>query len=181
MCFEHLEAIHHAHGAPLFHCFFHMHPRSVRLETMLQKRKTSVLFREIVLLLRSETSVSSHVTIRCHNPEVSTSVNIWSLGTTVMNHNCRSIHEEGSIVTWLCHGLNDGCLIPGEGKDGNFFLCHRVQTDPGAHSASYLIRTPGTKRPGPQADHLSPYSAKVKNAWRYSSTPPTCLHDVVLN
>jgi len=30
---------------------------------------------------------------------------------------------------------------------------------------------PGVKRPGREADHSTPSSAEVKNAWRYTSTP----------
>jgi len=32
---------------------------------------------------------------------------------------------------------------------------------------------PGLKRPGREADHSSPCSAKVKNTWSYVSTPHT--------
>jgi hypothetical protein len=37
----------------------------------------------------------------------------------------------------------------------------------------------GLKRPGREADHSSPSSAEVKNAWNYTSTPLIRLHDVV--
>jgi hypothetical protein len=40
--------------------------------------------------------------------------------------------------------------------------------------------TPWVKRPGREADHLSPSSAKVKNEWSYTSTPQILLHGVVL-
>jgi hypothetical protein len=33
------------------------------------------------------------------------------------------------------------------------------------------ILSPGIKRPGREADHLSPTSAEVKNTWSYTSTP----------
>jgi hypothetical protein len=63
--------------------------------------------------------------------------------------------------------------VPAE--DGNFSLHHRVQTGSGAHPASDPMGTrgsfPGVKRPGRDVDP-SPYSAEVKNAWRYTSTPP---------
>jgi hypothetical protein len=35
------------------------------------------------------------------------------------------------------------------------------------------------KWPGREADHSSPSNAEVKNAWRYTSTPPIRLHGVV--
>jgi hypothetical protein len=40
---------------------------------------------------------------------------------------------------------------------------------------------PGVKQPGHEADHLSPSSAEVKNAWSYTSIPPIRLHQVVLS
>jgi hypothetical protein len=39
----------------------------------------------------------------------------------------------------------------------------------------------GVKQSGHEADHSPPYSAEVKNAWNYTSTPPICLHGVVLS
>jgi len=39
----------------------------------------------------------------------------------------------------------------------------------------------GAKRPGREADHSIPHTAKVKNAWKYTSTPPIRLHGVALN
>jgi hypothetical protein len=39
----------------------------------------------------------------------------------------------------------------------------------------------GIKRPGCEADHSPPSSAQVENAWSYNSTPPICLHGVVLS
>jgi len=40
---------------------------------------------------------------------------------------------------------------------------------------------PWVKRPGREADHSFPSSAKVRDAWSYTCTPPICLHDVVLS
>jgi len=39
----------------------------------------------------------------------------------------------------------------------------------------------GVKRPDREADHASPSSAEVKNAWSYISTPPIRFHGVVLS
>jgi hypothetical protein len=40
----------------------------------------------------------------------------------------------------------------------------------------------GVKRQGREADHSPPFSAEVKNEWRYTSTPLyQCLHGVVLS
>jgi hypothetical protein len=38
----------------------------------------------------------------------------------------------------------------------------------------------GVKRPEREADHSPPSSAEVKDAWSYTTTPPICLHGVVL-
>jgi hypothetical protein len=40
---------------------------------------------------------------------------------------------------------------------------------------------PGVKQPVREVDHSPPSSAKVKNAWSYTSTPPIRLHVVVLS
>jgi hypothetical protein len=44
----------------------------------------------------------------------------------------------------------------------DFSLLRSVQTDSGAHKASYLMGT-GVKQPGHEADHSLLSSAKVKN------------------
>jgi hypothetical protein len=49
-----------------------------------------------------------------------------------------------------------------------------IQWVPGALSL-------GVKRLGREADQSPPSSAKVKNAWSYTSTPPTRFHGVVLS
>jgi hypothetical protein len=58
---------------------------------------------------------------------------------------------------------------------GNFSLHRRIQTGSEAHPTSYPMDTRGSfpkvKRPGSEADHSSPSSAVVKNAWNYTSTP----------
>jgi hypothetical protein len=38
----------------------------------------------------------------------------------------------------------------------------------------------GVKQSGHEADHLPTSSSDVKNVWRYTSTPPLCLHCLVL-
>jgi hypothetical protein len=49
-----------------------------------------------------------------------------------------------------------------------------IQSVPGAISL-------GVKRPVREADHSSPSSAKVMNAWSYISTPPMRLHGVIVS
>jgi hypothetical protein len=63
-----------------------------------------------------------------------------------------------------------------------FFLFNLSGSGP--HLASYPVGPgafPSTvKRPGREADYSSPFSAEVKNAWGFTSTPPVRLHIVVL-
>jgi hypothetical protein len=67
----------------------------------------------------------------------------------------------------------------------SFSLHYRVQNGSGAQPASYPMGTRGSfpwvKRPEREADHSPPSSAKVKNAWSYTSTHHIRLHGVVLN
>ena len=44
---------------------------------------------------------------------------------------------------------------------------------PGSH--------PGVKRPGSDADHSPPFSAKIKNEWICTSFPPICVRGVERN
>jgi len=67
---------------------------------------------------------------------------------------------------------------------GNFSL-HRIQTGPvpTQHPIQWLTGdlSLGVKRSGREADHSPPFSADVKNAWSYTSTPPIRLNGVVLS
>jgi hypothetical protein len=91
------------------------------------------------------------------------------------------LHSVGlsSVHIGLGYGMDDrGCRVRFPAGAGNFSLHHRVQNGSGAHSVSYPIGTAGggalslgVKRPGREADHSPPYSAEVKNAWNYTSTP----------
>jgi len=67
----------------------------------------------------------------------------------------------------------------------DFNLHHHVQTSSGAHPASYPAGTgasfPGVKQLESEADHSPPSTAKVKEAWNYTTTPPIHLHGVVLS
>jgi hypothetical protein len=68
---------------------------------------------------------------------------------------------------------------------GNFSLHHHVQNGSGAHPASYPwvpgALSLGVKQLVREADHSPPSSAEVKNVWSYTSTPPVCLHGMVLS
>jgi len=61
-----------------------------------------------------------------------------------------------------------------------FFLHHRVQTGSGAYPAPYPMGTRGSF-PGREADHSPPCGAEVKNAWKYTYTPPIRLQGLVLS
>jgi len=68
---------------------------------------------------------------------------------------------------------------------GNASLHHRVQNGSGPTQPP-IQWVPGVlsldvKRPGRESGQSYPSSAKVKNAWSYSSIPRICLHCVVLN
>jgi hypothetical protein len=64
------------------------------------------------------------------------------------------------------------------------YLLHNVQTDFGAHPASYTVGTgalpPEVERMMSETDHSLPSSADIKNAWSYASTPLS-LYGVVFN
>jgi hypothetical protein len=94
--------------------------------------------------------------------------------------------RDRSVDIALGYGLDDrgsGVRFPAGAR--NFSLHHRVQNGSEAHPASYPTGTRGSflgvKRPGREADHSSPSSADVKNAWSYTSTFPIRLHGVVLS
>jgi hypothetical protein len=61
-------------------------------------------------------------------------------------------------------GLDDWGSIPNRGNERTYSLCHYIQSDSGAHPASYLMGTrdslPGGTA-GDKADHSPPSSAKV--------------------
>jgi hypothetical protein len=73
----------------------------------------------------------------------------------------------------LRYGLEDrGSRVRFREGAGNVSLHYRVQNGSGAHPASYPMGT-GVLSLGGKADHSSPSSAEVENAWSYTSTPST--------
>jgi hypothetical protein len=69
-------------------------------------------------------------------------------------------------------------------KDNIRFSAKRPDRLWGPHSLllhGYRDYFQGVMRPGRGADHSTPSSAKIKNEWRYTSTPPICLHGVDRN
>jgi hypothetical protein len=68
-----------------------------------------------------------------------------------------------------------GARVSFPAGSANFSLLHRVQTGSGAHRASYPMGT-GTSLTGDKmarawGEPLTSFSAEVKNAWSYTSTP----------
>jgi hypothetical protein len=83
-----------------------------------------------------------------------------------------------STTDFYIHLENDECVVTGQdttmlnfrgrshilGKYGYMFLL-----------SWYRDSFPGVKRLGGDVDHSPPYSAKVKNEWSYTATPPIWL------
>jgi len=72
-------------------------------------------------------------------------------------------------VQWLGYGLNTRSSIPGGGSPPRPPALMSVNL-----TVQWLLGSliTGIKLSGLRADHLSPYSANVKNAWSYISTSP---------
>jgi hypothetical protein len=75
--------------------------------------------------------------------------------------------------------------IPGRDRKGKFLFitASRPSLEPTQPPIQWISRTfiPDIERPEREADHSPPTSAKVKNSWSYTSTPPLRLHGVVLS
>jgi len=98
----------------------------------------------------------------------------WIWNQLWRNYNSSSSMLLSHIVTRLQAGRPGFDSRQGQGL---FYRRHHCShTDSGTHPASYPTDTgdisPGAKRLGYEADHLTPYSAEVNNAWTYISTPP---------
>jgi hypothetical protein len=70
-----------------------------------------------------------------------------------------------------------GLRLPTGARDFSFLKNVRSSsgTDPGSYSVGTGFLSPGAKRRGARSWPLSS-SVVVKNEWRYTSTPRTCLH-----
>jgi hypothetical protein len=105
----------------------------------------------------------------------------------LVSFKCSRLSSDSSVGTATGYGQDDrGSRVRFPAQAGNCSLHHRVQTGSGAHPASYPIGTGGdlcleVKRAECEADHSPPSNAEVENAWSYTSTPPVCLHCVVLS
>jgi hypothetical protein len=76
----------------------------------------------------------------------------------------RGIYLNNSYIYMTHYGLHGPSRFPAL---QNFTLLHSVQTESGAHPASYPIAidvlSSGVKRPGREADHSPPLTTKGKN------------------
>jgi hypothetical protein len=86
----------------------------------------------------------------------------WSRSSSVSQYTKILAERPGSIL--------------GRDNEGIFSLRHRVQTGSGSHPPSCPMGTggafpPEVKRPGREANHSPPSSAKIKNEWSYISIP----------
>jgi hypothetical protein len=105
------------------------------------------------------------VTVRCLRKLGTETKGCW-LHTTVITRGWRSWYSD-SVMGWTI------CVsIPS--KNTNFFSSPKRSNR--VPLATYSMRA-GTTFPR-KADHATIYSAEVKNKWNYTSTAPTCLHDV---
>jgi hypothetical protein len=87
-----------------------------------------------------------------------------------------SLNTSARIVT--DYGLDDWESNRGWGTD--FAFCQRIHTESGINRAPHSVvpgaLSSGIKQPGPEADHLPPVSADVKNAWSFNSVDmASCL------
>jgi hypothetical protein len=87
-------------------------------------------------------------------------------------------------ISATVYGLNDRGFESRQGL-GIFLFTNALRPALGITQPP-IQRVPGdlsleVKRLGREADHSPPFSAEIKNAWRYTSTPPKHLHGVVLS
>jgi hypothetical protein len=94
--------------------------------------------------------------------------------------------HDSTVSIAMGYGLDDwGSRVRFLAGAGNFSLHHCIKngsmpTQPPIQRVLGALSL-AVKRPGCEADHSPPSTAKVKNAWSYTSTPPIHLHGVVLS
>jgi len=97
------------------------------------------------------------------------------LGTTIQN-----VIYLGDLLPRICAPLcyrlvGQGNVFRFPAGTGDLSLLHSIQSSSGVHTASFAVGTGGVLYPevewlGHEADHSSPCSAEVKNAWSCIST-----------
>jgi hypothetical protein len=95
---------------------------------------------------------------------------IW-LMTYIMALLQQQSSRDSSVGIRTGYGLDSWGSIPGRGKFSLFSIVSRLALGPTQPPIQWVLGTlsPGVKRPGRQADHSPPSSAKVKNG---GATPP---------
>jgi hypothetical protein len=94
--------------------------------------------------------------------------------------------RDSSVGIALGYGLDDrGSRVRFPGELGIFLFTTASRTAPGPTQPPIRwmlgALSVGVKRPGCEADHLSPSTAKFKNEWSCTSTPTIRLHGVGLS
>jgi hypothetical protein len=102
------------------------------------------------------------------------------------------IQHGNMLHTYVCAclyrlgvGVNDWGSIPGTDNDGIFLFATKPKPDLGPTQPLFKW-IPGffsmwVKRRGCEVEHPPPSSTEVRDAWRYTYTPPIRLRNVVLN
>lgn len=85
------------------------------------------------------------------------------------NYVCR---YRDQATGWTIQGLHLG-----RGTSVLQYVCTGCTAYPAYYSVGKKV-TAAVKRPGPELNHSSPCSAKVKNEWNCTSIPSQCPHDV---
>jgi hypothetical protein len=103
---------------------------------------------------------------------------------TCCNIFVRIIEEPGQFSSIaLGYGLDNRGFDSRQGLGVLLIAASRPALRPTQSPIQWVPGAPylGVKRPGREADHLTPSSAEVKNEWSYTSTPPIRLYGVVLS
>ena len=91
-----------------------------------------------------------------------------------------SLSRGSSVSIVTSYSLDEPEFGSWQGRE--FSRLQNIQTTSGTHSSSFSVDVrflnPGAKRPRSDAGYSCPSREEVKNEWRYTSSPPKCLHGV---
>jgi hypothetical protein len=109
---------------------------------------------------------------------------LYFLGTGGVSDKPRFPFSPGSVLDKFCYRLNDRGFESQQGLGIFLFTTASkpalVPTQPPIQWVLGAISLE-VKRPGREANHSPPSTAKVKNEWGYTSTPPVQLYGMVLS